>query len=690
MAEKKMSYTDRNYNDCRNDIINLTRKYYPDVFGYINDASIGSWLIDVLSDIYDNLNFHIDRTFQETTVDTAERLDTMLDLARTNGVKIPYKKAAIVEVELSCEIPVYNGENIGAADERYCPYIKRGTLFSNGSETFELINDVDFKEQFDENGISNRQIIPLKNSNGTIINYTYKKLALASASSTKVMRVVLNDTDIEPFMEIEIPDNNVVNVESILVKDGRNIVDDPRIVEYYVDGEQFFDRSKRLTRRFFEVENLADQYRFGYQYEDEEAVDVSDVSFDDYVDTTGVHYRRFYNPIWEISEVFDYQDENNQNHTIPVRRVAKGKWKRLKNKFITEYTNDWRLKITFGAGIRNKYGEIPSDATSFTKYQMSRMMANDYMGVLPESNSTMFILYRVGGGETTNIAANTLNTIVSLSVDIDGNCEDREEDARKMRNVIDSIRVNNPTPSYGGKDGPTLEELRYLIKYNSAAQNRCVTLKDYQAAISRIPAKFGCPFKTGIVEENNKIVIYALGMDYMGHLTNFLSETVAENVKNYLSMYKMINDFVEIQPGKVINVSFKVTVYLDKTYDKAEVTKTIIDLVYDYMDVRKHIMGEDVYLGDLQKEIAKLDGVINLVKLQCFNKVGEGYSEDECTQELVDKSRCVDDYGYAEENESDNEIDLEKSDYMLFSEADSMFEIKNKNSDIIVVAKVRK
>ena len=37
----------------------------------------------------------------------------------------------------------------------------------------------------------------------------------------------------------------------------------------------------------------------------------------------------------------------------------------------------------------------------------------------------------------------------------------------------------------------------------------------------------------------------------------------------------------------------------------------------------------------------------------------------------------------------DAEFDLKKSDYMLFSEANSMFEIKNKNSDITIIVKTR-
>jgi hypothetical protein len=58
----------------------------------MNDASIGAWLIEVLSDIGDNLNYHIDKTFQETSIDSASEPSSIRDIARTNGYKIPYKK----------------------------------------------------------------------------------------------------------------------------------------------------------------------------------------------------------------------------------------------------------------------------------------------------------------------------------------------------------------------------------------------------------------------------------------------------------------------------------------------------------------------------------------------------------------------------------------------------------------------
>ena len=485
------------------------------------------------------------------------------------------------------------------------------------------------------------------------------------------MKKIVSSNEITPFMEVMINDSNVLGVDSIIVKDGTNINTDPQFNEFFIDEETYNDNSGKPVDRFFEVDNLIDQYRFGYVIEDGE--------------------NGKYNPEWSEEEVAEIKDEQGAViDTVVLRKIAKGKWKRLKNKFITEYTDDWKLKVIFGAGIRNEYGDIPQDAKKFTQYQMSRMLANDYMGVLPKSESTMYILYRIGGGEISNIAAGTLTNIISLNIEIEGNPEDSLY-SEKIRDVRKSMTVTNTTPSYGGKNEPTTEEIRYMIKYNVSSQNRCVTLKDYISRISKIPAKFGCPFRHNAIEENNKIVIYTLGLDYEGHLTNFLSETVANNIKNYLSQYRMINDFVEIKSGKIINLAFRLTVYLDKSYDKSEVTKRIIDLVYDYMDIRKHLMGDDIFVGDLEKEISKLDGVINLVKMRIFNKVGEGYSTDRSTQQLVNVSDCdfeeLDAYDIQIQNQ--NEINLEKSDYMLFSEADSMFEIKYKNRDIEVIVKTR-
>ena len=61
MAEKGISYLNRNYDDYRKSLINITQQYYSDILPYLNDASIGSWFIELFADIADNLSYHIDR-----------------------------------------------------------------------------------------------------------------------------------------------------------------------------------------------------------------------------------------------------------------------------------------------------------------------------------------------------------------------------------------------------------------------------------------------------------------------------------------------------------------------------------------------------------------------------------------------------------------------------------------------------
>lgn len=679
MAEGKISYLARNYDDYRKAILKLTREYYPDLAERFNDASVGSWFVDVFADVADNLSYNIDRAYQETSVDSASERASLLDIARTNGLRVPGPKAAIVEVEISCEIPMAKGgdssANIARPNEDFCPIIRRGTLFTNGSVTFELTSDVNFREQFDGNGISDRQVIPKRNSNGVITAYTYKKLAIAAAGQSKIYKKAIESTDVKPFMEVLLTDNNILGVESIIVKEG-SVSSDPFLAEFYVDEEEFDPKKEGSTgkvRRFFEVDNLIDQYRYGH------VLDEKDVE-------------NYYQPKWE-EEVLTVKADDGSESSATIRKVAVGKWKRLKNKFTTEFANNGNLKITFGKGLRNVYGEIPEDATEFTQYLMSRMQANDYMGVLPEAGKTMYVLYRVGGGEMSNIAKDTLTTISYLDMRME--CPDvtSGEAEKNIRNVRNSLRVTNTTPSYGGKDAPSDEEIRQMIKHNFAAQNRCVTLHDYEARVMEIPPMFGCPFRVGVIEENNKVEIYTLGLDSEGKLMSALSEQVGENLKTYLSGYRMLNDFVEIRSGKVINISFEVDLFVDKSYDKAEVVKRVIELIEDYMDIRRHHMGEDIFIGDLEKEISKLDGVQNLVELRCYNKVdetGQEYSSTQIAQELIDPTDCryADEFDEITEN-SDLRIDLKSSDKVLYSDANAMFEVKYPDKDIKVRCKTR-
>jgi hypothetical protein len=138
----------------------------------------------------------------------------------------------------------------------------------------------------------------------------------------------------------------------------------------------------------------------------------------------------------------------------------------------------------------------------------------------------------------------------------------------------------------------------------------------------------------------------------------------------------MINDYVEIKAGRIINLSFEIDVIVDKNYNKIDVIRSIIDTTTAYMDINKHIMGEEIYIGDLQKEISKIDGIINLISLKVYNKIGDGYGA-QVSQETID------------EGSDELLIDLDATDGILYNDGDTMMEIKKPAEDIKIRIKER-
>lgn len=653
MADKKINYTARTYDDFKSELIKFSNMYYPELSDSFNDASVGAWFIDLISSVSDDLSYHIDRAWNESNINAAQTKKSLLNSARTNGVKVPGPKCSICEVRFTCELPT-DSTNIHLPNWDLAPIIKRSTVVNSGSYTFECTEDVNFAEQFNSDGYSNRTYEPKRDSNGTITGYTVSKTSIVINGTTRVYKKVLTDEEVKPFMEIVLPEKNIANVESIIFKTTSDFTSDPKVSEYYIDSEEY-DSNGSKTYRYFEVDSLADQYRFGT---------VMDNNSESYVDYT----------------------EDGDDGSKRTTRVYKGEWKALQNKFITEYTDNGYLKVIFGAsnGIETTNGD-----TTFAKYQMSKIINNDMLGIIPQAGWTMYVLYRISNGAQANVAQGAINTISYLSAELSNPTAYNGKDGTTQRsNVINSISVTNTSIGVGGKDAPSTEEIKYLTKYNTSSQNRCVTVKDYQAQILQLPPKYGCPFRSSVIEENNKIAMSFLGIDVDGNLTTALPLTLVNNMIEYLSNYRQINDYIEIKSGKIYNLKFEVNVFIDKNYNTADVIVNVINTIKDYMDVNNHQMGEDIFVGDLEKEITSVDGVISLIKLRIYSVYGNGYGSKSSLPMKIEGGNCGNSSDVSNNTENQYEIDLDAIDYVLYGEYNAMYEILN-DSDIEVKCKLR-
>lgn len=659
--DRKISYVNKNFDDFREALIDYTKQYYPELADSFNDASVGSWLIDVLAGVSDSLSYHIDRSYQETSINGAQQTKSLYNLARNNGIKIPGPKGSIAEMKLTCILPVNTEVENSVSTTRtpnwaLAPIVKKGTTFTNGTIDFELDYDIDFSQAFDMNGVPNRTIEVIRNSNESLVGFKVSKHFVVSAGTTNIYKQEITKSSIKPFMEVILPYSNVMGVESIIFKDGTNHALDPSLDEFMFDDEYIpadFTQGKKDVYRYFEVDALIEPYRWGAKL------------------------NKTYEP---EKELYGYY---NGKENIPTYYITKGEWKPLKQKFMTEYTDKGYLKVIFGAGhnyVDAKY--TLGDAASHSKHLITKIVNNNALGVTPRANSTMYILYRSGAGSASNLPKNTITQISNLDATF-GDCQLQNSMAQEITNIKNSFTVTNTTPAIMGRDMLTAEELRNYIKYNKGAQDRCVTLNDYRSRIMQMPSQYGVPYRVGVTEENNKIMIYLLGLDMNGKLTTSVPAAFIRNLESYLSEYRMINDFIEMKAGRIINLSFEIDCYVSKSFNSADVLTNIINTVTEYMNPDKHQMGDDIFLGDLEKEISLLDGVVNLIDMRVYNEHGSRYSPTLTTQQIKEDTEC---YGTTtgEISTSRSEIDLDASDHILYSENDTMMEIKYPEQNIRV------
>jgi len=583
----------------------MVKQYYPDIFNDFNDASVGMMLLELNAAVGDMLSVNTDRMFQETQIDYAKESKSVRSLARTFGLKIPGKRPSITIVDFSVKVPVFGD----TYDSSYAPIIRAGAQVNGAGKVFETTGDIDFTNPFTVGGIPNRKIIPNFDSNGTIINYTIVKREIVINGFTKVFKRIITANDVKPFLEVILPDDNVLSIDSIISLQGTNFSTQP-------SNSQFLD----IQNRWFEMDALAEDKVF----------------------------------IEDTAKVSDNAG------------VRPGKWITVTKKFIREYTDLGFTKLIFGGGTQDTSSLSDFDTNKALVNQIGDFINNMSLGVTPTANTTMFIKYRVGGGTDTNLGVNVLTSVGLADISVIGS------DAQINQAVRNSLTVNNALPALGGRDVPSVEEIRNMVRYNFASQNRAVTIKDYQTRITQMPGKFGVPFRCGVFEEQNKINIYVLGLNGNGNLSNSSTSALKDNIATYLADYRMLNDYIQMTDGRIINLAFEVDLYTDKKIPQSQVISEVINNIQTYMDINNFQMGDNIYISNLLNKINDVGGVINVIDLRIYNKVGGIYSINEISQPYLDAET--------------RQIDL-SSDYTLFGEPTSMFEILQPTKDIMVRVK---
>jgi hypothetical protein len=386
MANKKINYTERDFEGIRQELINYTKQYYPELVQNFNDASIFSVLMDLNAAVADNLNYQIDRSVQETVLQYAQQRSSIYNIARTYGLKIPGYRPSVAVVDVSIVVPPLGDSE----DYRYLGILRAGAQFNGGGTVFETVYDIDFSTQYNPEGFVNRTKIPTFDSNNKIVNYIITKREVVVNGTTKVFKRVINSSDVVPFFNFFLPERNVLGITSIIQKEGTSYPNVPTYSDFV-----------NSTNRWYEVDALA-----------EDTVFIEDPT------------------------------KPTDNAGVKV-----GKYIKTENRFISEYTPEGFLKIQFGGGTTTPQQQLTDFAKNGIKLDLANYQNNIGLGLTVQPNTTIFVQYRIGGGLGSNVGVGVINQIGIVDFAISGPSDSINTNVRQslsITNVTAAIGGANP------------------------------------------------------------------------------------------------------------------------------------------------------------------------------------------------------------------------------------------------------
>jgi hypothetical protein len=207
-----IDYTSRDFSSIRDDLINYTKRYYPDTFKDFSEASFGSLMLDTVAYVGDIMSFYLDYQVNESFLDTASEYNNVLRLARQAGYKFTGPNSTTGMVSVYAVVPA-NSVGLGPNSD-YLPILKRNTTFSSTSgASFILLEDIRFDEPSNDVVAAN-----IDDATGNPTNYAIKAMGQVISGEFGVTNIDIGA--FERFKKVRISEPNLVEIISVFDSEG--------------------------------------------------------------------------------------------------------------------------------------------------------------------------------------------------------------------------------------------------------------------------------------------------------------------------------------------------------------------------------------------------------------------------------------------------------------------------------------
>jgi hypothetical protein len=605
-TNRDIKYINRDFSDFRARLIEYARTYFPQTYTDFSPTSPGMMFMEQASYVGDVLSFYLDNQFQETFVQYAQQTNNVFELAYMFGYRPKTTGVAQTTIDFYQQLPSINdGTGNYIPDYNYAITIGENTTVTSQNGTSFLTQDkIDFSvsSSLDPTEITVYQIA------GNIPQYYLLKKTRKAISST-ISSATFNFGSPLQYQTVNINANNIVKILDVTDSDGN---------------------------KWYEVDHLGQEMVL------------------DTVKNTNVN------------------DPNANGDTPYLLRL-----KKVARRFATRFTSLSNLQLQFGAGNPSDITEeitpnpnnvgigLPFEQDKLTSaYSPTNFLFTGTYGISP-SNTTLTVRYLTGGGVGSNIDSNTLINLNTNNTKFNNN----NLNTTTANYVFSTLATNNPEAASGGRGGDTLEEIRQNTLALVASQKRSVTADDYLIRALSMPSDYGTVSKAYIeqpkltdnqVSTIETLNLYVLSLNSLGYLSN-ATETLKNNLRTYLSQYRMIGDNIEIKDAFIINIEVDFEIIVLPEYNNNEVILACITSLQTYFDTSKWQINQPIFLRDLYILLDKIKGVQTIKSIIISNKAGttSGYSQ----------------YAYDITGATQNQV--------IYPSLDpSIFEVKYPNTDI--------
>jgi hypothetical protein len=616
LVKKDVKYLNKDFAQFRQNLINFARQYFPNTYNDFNESSPGMMFIEMASYVGDVLSYYTDTSFRESLLNSANEEANVLQLAQLFGYKPKLNTPAVVDLDVYQLVPSIGVGVDATPDTRYALSIQAGMRVTGPDNVvFRTISTVDFTSSgsFDPLDISVYEI----DDSGNIQYYLFRKTVKAVSGDVKTETFTFQDP--KAYDKIVLPDTNVLDIISVTSDEGPT---------------------------WHEVDYLAQDTVF----EDIENIPFNDPSLSQY--------------------------RNSVPYILKLRKTPR--------RFVTRLRSDQRIELQFGAGISSDADEeiIPNprnvglgldylSRTTNSNIDPSNFLYTNTYGVAP-NNETLTVVYSIGGSVADNVSVNTLTVIDAITYNTATQIYDVDLTAIK-----ETVAVNNPVAATGGKSRESIDNIRQNAMAAFAAQNRAITREDYISRCYALPSRYGSVAKAYVIADTQinsndndyprdtisnplALNLYTLGYD---NNKNFvaLNAAIQENLRTYLSNYRMLTDAINIKTAYIVNIGVEFEVIPRPNANSNEVLLRCVSRVKELLDNERMQINGSLSLSNLMSELDRLEGVQSVTKFDIIN--------------LYDKNR-----GYS--GNVYNIASATKNGIIYPSLDPCIFEIKYPNSDI--------